>query len=155
MRKRYFSHYQPAILTEVTPAVVALLQSLIADPSKDRGKTNEGELRLELSKTLGELRDKAGARIEVALEHPADVGRLRVALAAAGWSLEEGSLVVHGSAADAAALNRAAYEAGITLSRLTPIDESLENVFLEMTAAPTPNPVGASQGARKKVAANA
>ena len=54
---------QRARATEVTPAVVALLQSLIADPSKDRGKQNEGELRLELSKTLGELRDKTGVPV--------------------------------------------------------------------------------------------
>ena len=110
---------------------------------------------LMFSGPMSELLDKAGARIEVAPEHPADVDRLRVALAAAGWSLEDDSLVVHGSAADAAALNRAAHEAGITLSRLTPIDESLEDVFLEMTAAPTRNPVAASQGARKKAATNA
>jgi len=54
---------QRARATEVTPAVVALLQSLIADPSKDRSKQNEGELRLELAKTLGELRDKAGVPV--------------------------------------------------------------------------------------------
>lgn len=39
-------------------AVVALMQGLVKDPSKDKGKTNEGELRLELATTLGELRDK-------------------------------------------------------------------------------------------------
>jgi len=54
---------QRARATEVTAAVVALLQSLIADPSKDRSKQNEGELRLELAKTLGELRDKAGVPV--------------------------------------------------------------------------------------------
>ncbi len=54
---------QRARATEATPAVVALLQSLIADPSKDRSKQNEGELRLELSKTLGELRDKSGVPV--------------------------------------------------------------------------------------------
>ena len=49
---------QRARATEATDAVVALLQSLVADPSKDRSKQNEGEIRLELAKTLGELRDK-------------------------------------------------------------------------------------------------
>jgi HEAT repeat protein len=39
-------------------AVVALMQGLVKDPGKDKGKTNEGELRLELATTLGELRDK-------------------------------------------------------------------------------------------------
>lgn len=42
----------------VVDAVVALMQGLVKDPSKDKGKTNEGELRLELATTLGELRDK-------------------------------------------------------------------------------------------------
>lgn len=49
---------QRARATETTDTVIALLQSLIKEPSKDRGKTNEGEIRLELAKTLGELRDK-------------------------------------------------------------------------------------------------
>ncbi|TFD26194.1 ABC transporter ATP-binding protein [Cryobacterium lyxosi] len=110
---------------------------------------------LMFSGPIGELLDKAGARIEVAPENPADVDRLRTALEAAGWSLEEDSLVVRGPATAAAALNRAAHEAGITLSRLTPIDESLEDVFLELTAAPTPNSTAAPQGARKKVATDA
>jgi hypothetical protein len=51
---------QKARATAVTDAVVALMQGLIKDPGKDKGKTNEGELRLELAKTLGELRDKKG-----------------------------------------------------------------------------------------------
>lgn len=42
----------------VVDAVVALMDSLVKDPGKDKGKTNEGELRLELATTLGELRDK-------------------------------------------------------------------------------------------------
>lgn len=51
---------QRARATEATDAVIALLKSLVADPSKDRSKQNEGEIRLELAKTLGELRDKKG-----------------------------------------------------------------------------------------------
>jgi HEAT repeat protein len=54
---------QRARATETTDAVVALLQSLVADPSKDRSKQNEGEIRLELAKTLGELRDKKGVPV--------------------------------------------------------------------------------------------
>ena len=54
---------QRARATEVTDQVVALLEGLIKDPSKDRGKTNEGEIRLELAKTLGELRDKKGVNV--------------------------------------------------------------------------------------------
>ncbi len=54
---------QKARATGVADNVTALLLGLIKDPSKDRGKTNEGELRLELAKTLGELRDKKGVPV--------------------------------------------------------------------------------------------
>jgi HEAT repeat protein len=54
---------QRARATDTTEAVIALLQSLVADPSKDRSKQNEGEIRLELAKTLGELRDKKGVPV--------------------------------------------------------------------------------------------
>lgn len=47
----------------VVDSVVALMQGLIKDPSKDKGKTNEGELRLELATTLGELRDKKATAV--------------------------------------------------------------------------------------------
>jgi ABC-2 type transport system ATP-binding protein len=91
---------------------------------------------LIFSGPIGELLDKAGARIDVAPEYPEDAPRLREVLAAGGWTLEDDALVVRGAAADSAAINRAAGAAGITLSRLTPLDESLEDVFLELTAAP-------------------
>lgn len=91
---------------------------------------------LIFSGPIGELLDKAGARIEIAPEHPEDASRLREALTAGGWTLEDDTLVVRGSDRDSAAINRAASAAGITLSRLTPLDESLENVFLELTASP-------------------
>ncbi len=54
---------QRARATDVTDAVIALFQTLIKDPGKDKGKTNEGEIRLELAKTLGELRDKKGVPV--------------------------------------------------------------------------------------------
>ncbi|MBK7827335.1 HEAT repeat domain-containing protein [Nannocystis sp.] len=54
---------QRARATDATDAVIALFQSLIKDPGKDKGKTNEGEVRLELAKTLGELRDKKGVPV--------------------------------------------------------------------------------------------
>jgi ABC-2 type transport system ATP-binding protein len=91
---------------------------------------------LIFSGPIGELLDKAGARIDVAPEHPEDAPRLREVLTAGGWTLEDDALVVRGAAADSASINRAASAAGITLSRLTPLDESLEDVFLELTAAP-------------------
>ena len=43
--------------------VAATLFSLIKDPSKDRSKTAEGEIRLEMCKTLGELRDPKGVNV--------------------------------------------------------------------------------------------
>lgn len=54
---------QRARATEASDAVIGLFQSLIKDPGKDKGKTNEGEIRLELAKTLGELRDKKGVPV--------------------------------------------------------------------------------------------
>jgi len=54
---------QRARATDATDAVTGLFQSLIKDPGKDKGKTNEGEVRLELAKTLGELRDKKGVPV--------------------------------------------------------------------------------------------
>lgn len=42
----------------VVDATVALMANLVKDPGKDKGKQNEGEIRLELATTLGELRDK-------------------------------------------------------------------------------------------------
>lgn len=110
---------------------------------------------LMFSGPIGVLLDRAGARIEVAPEHPDDTVRLHSALGAAGWSLDDvadarSSLVVHGSTVDSAAINRAAHDAGITLSRLTPIDESLEDVFLEMTAAPVGESAPAARGTTKK-----
>ncbi len=54
---------QRARATETTDTVVGLMTELIKDPSKDRGKQNEGEIRLELAKTLGELRDKKGVPV--------------------------------------------------------------------------------------------
>ncbi len=54
---------QKARAVGATDKVVELFQTLIKDPGKDRSKTNEGEIRLELAKTLGELRDKKGVPV--------------------------------------------------------------------------------------------
>jgi HEAT repeat protein len=50
-------------------SVVALMQGLVKDPGKDKGKTNEGELRLELATTLGELRDKKATAVLIEAMH--------------------------------------------------------------------------------------
>ncbi|MGL4339982.1 MAG: ABC transporter ATP-binding protein [Rhodoglobus sp.] len=89
---------------------------------------------LVFSGPISELLARAGARIEIEPEHPDDAAAVRSALTVAGWSLDEQSLVVHAPSTEAAAINRATQEAGFTLSRLTPIDDSLEEVFLAMTA---------------------
>jgi ABC-2 type transport system ATP-binding protein len=105
---------------------------------------------LMFSGPIGDLLARASARIEIAPERPEDAVHLRTAIAAAGWLLEDDALVVHGSIADSAAINRAAYDAGITLGRLNPIDESLEDVFLALTAGHAPQSTAARRGDTKK-----
>lgn len=48
---------QRAKATATVDAVIALLDQLTKDPSKDKGKTSEGEIRVELIRTLGILKD--------------------------------------------------------------------------------------------------
>ena len=67
-RKRVLAALQGiarARATAATEPVAAVMYSLIKDPSKDRSKTSEGELRLEMAKTLGELRDPKGVPVLV------------------------------------------------------------------------------------------
>jgi len=73
--------------------------------------------------------------IDIAAEHPADMGRLEAALVAGGWSVSavDDILRVVAEASRAADLNRAATAAGVTLSRLVVAQDSLEEIFLEMT----------------------
>jgi ABC-2 type transport system ATP-binding protein len=87
----------------------------------------------------GPMRDmlaRTRAHIDVAPEHEADIDRLAAYLASAGWqvsALGDGLRVV--AAADQAAeLNRAAAGADITLRQLVVAQDSLEELFLEMTA---------------------
>ena len=73
--------------------------------------------------------------IDIAAEHPADMGRLEAALVAGGWSVSAVDDILRGvtGASRAADLNRAATAAGVTLSRLVVAQDSLEEIFLEMT----------------------
>jgi ABC-2 type transport system ATP-binding protein len=89
---------------------------------------------LVFSGPIDDLLDRAAGRIEIEPENPADAAGLRAALTGAGWLLQDDALVVLATPDQAAAVNRAASDAGYTLGRLTPKDVSLENVFLEMTA---------------------
>jgi ABC-2 type transport system ATP-binding protein len=84
---------------------------------------------------LTDLVAQAGECIEAAPEHPRDLGRLAESLGAHGWktTVRAEDLRVAAPASQAAELNRAAAEAGITLRALRPIEASLEEVFLRMT----------------------
>lgn len=84
---------------------------------------------------MSEMLKRTRAHIDISAEHPEDTGGLAETLAAAGWQLadaDEGIRVVAG-ADQAAELNRAAATAGVTLRRLVVAQDSLEELFLEMT----------------------
>jgi ABC-2 type transport system ATP-binding protein len=84
---------------------------------------------------MSEMLKRTRAHIDISAEHPEDTARLAEALVAGGWPLvdaDEGLRV--GVGADRAAeLNRAATAAGFTLSRLVVAQDSLEELFLELT----------------------
>ena len=90
---------------------------------------------LLFSGPLSDLVAEAGECIGATPEHPEDVDRLASALTSMGWptSVRGGDVLVSGLASRAAEVNRAAAEAGITLSALRPHEASLEEVFLRMT----------------------
>jgi ABC-2 type transport system ATP-binding protein len=84
---------------------------------------------------ITEMMKRTREHIDIAAEHPADMGRLAAALIAGGWSVSavDDILRVVAEASRAADLNRAATAAGVTLSRLVVAQDSLEEIFLEMT----------------------
>jgi ABC-2 type transport system ATP-binding protein len=90
---------------------------------------------LVFSGPMAEVMKRTREHIDIAAEHPADMGRLEAALVAGGWSVTavDDVLRVAGSAERAADLNRAATAAGVTLSRLVVAQDTLEEIFLEMT----------------------
>ncbi|MDC7120393.1 ATP-binding cassette domain-containing protein [Cellulomonas fimi] len=86
-----------------------------------------GPVAALLERTLG--------HVEVQPEHPADLQALLAALTRAGHDVEptaEG-VRVRGAGGRAAAINRDAAAAGITLAELRTVRESLEQVFLDLT----------------------
>jgi ABC-2 type transport system ATP-binding protein len=84
---------------------------------------------------LNDLVGQAGECIETVPEYPRDVGRLTEILTSRGWKATAGdeNVRVSAPASAAADVNRAAAEAGITLSALRPHAASLEEIFLAMT----------------------
>jgi ABC-2 type transport system ATP-binding protein len=90
---------------------------------------------LVFSGPMTEVLKRTREHVDIAPEHTADVGRLQAALSSAGWAVTavDDVLRVAAGADRAADLNRAAAGAGITLSRLIVTQDSLEEIFLEMT----------------------
>jgi ABC-2 type transport system ATP-binding protein len=90
---------------------------------------------LIFSGPMAEVMKRTREHIDIASEHPAHMGRLEAALVAGGWSVTavNGVLRVAAGAARAADLNRAATAVGVTLNRLVVAQDSLEEIFLEMT----------------------
>ena len=90
---------------------------------------------LLFSGPLIDLVAQAGECIETVPEYPQDVGRLAELLLSRGWkaTAHDEEVRVVAPVSQAAAVNRAAAEAGITLRALRPREASLEEIFLRMT----------------------
>jgi ABC-2 type transport system ATP-binding protein len=90
---------------------------------------------LLFSGPLADLVAKAGECIEAVPERPQDVDTLARSLVARGWkaTARDDDVRVAAPATQAADVNRAAAQAGITLRALRPLEASLEEVFLRMT----------------------
>ena len=83
---------------------------------------------------ITELLGRTGAHVDFAPERPEDADRLADALRAAGWQVQPIDIGLRATGAGRAAdVNRAAAAAGITLARLQEAQDSLEDLFLEMT----------------------
>ena len=84
---------------------------------------------------LADLVAEAGECIEAVPEYPTDLHLLAALLSARGWktSARDEEVQVSAPASEAAAVNRTAAEAGITLRALRSREASLEEVFLRMT----------------------
>ena len=84
---------------------------------------------------MSQMLDRTGAYIDIDTERDADRSELAKALKAAGWKVDvtADGLRVHAAKNRSAELNRFAAEAKITLTRISVAQESLEDLFLEMT----------------------
>jgi len=92
---------------------------------------------LLFSGPLDGLVSHAGESIAATPEHREDAERLTSVLAAKGWPavLDGDGVRVEAPVSEAAAVNRAAAEAGIFLSSLQPHGASLEEAFLRLTGS--------------------
>ncbi|MFF4981198.1 ABC transporter ATP-binding protein [Streptomyces sp. NPDC001046] len=91
---------------------------------------------LVYSGSVTDLLARTRQRLVITAEHEADTGALRELLTADGWQVEPAAdrgLSVVADEPQGAAINRAATRGGITLSSMTPVRGSLEEIFLEMT----------------------
>jgi ABC-2 type transport system ATP-binding protein len=110
---------------------------------------------LLFSGPLADLVAQAGECIEAVPEHQQDAGRLAESLVARGWKATLRGENVHVAApvSEAADVNRAATQAGITLRALRPQEASLEEVFLRMTGESSGDrgrPAGAAEEGSKE-----
>jgi ABC-2 type transport system ATP-binding protein len=93
--------------------------------------------KLMFAGELSELMKRATVHVELAPEHPEDLARLAELYRRSGWETEadHGHVMVKAPGGASAQLNRLAMGEGITLAILTPREDTLEDVFLEMTGA--------------------
>jgi phage replication-related protein YjqB (UPF0714/DUF867 family) len=84
---------------------------------------------------IGELLAQTSPHVDVQPEHKDDMAKLTALLHGAGYSAEVcgEDLRIAGEGATAADINRMATSAGITLSSIVTVQESLESVFLKLT----------------------
>jgi len=110
--------------------------------------------RLLFAGPMADLLGRTREHVDLAPEHEADTERLAAVLRDGGWDVIPGEtgLRVLAGADRTAALNRAAASAGITLSRLVFAQDSLEELFLEMTGRVDGELAGARAAAEGKVA---
>ena len=84
---------------------------------------------------MTEMLARSRPHVDLRAEHARDTEKLHAALMAGGWEVDlaDDVLRVAATASRSADLNRAATAAGITLSELVVVQESLEDIFLTMT----------------------
>jgi len=85
---------------------------------------------------LDDLLERERKYVDIETATPAELEALRRHFASIGYEVEpdNGGLRVLVDPAESGSLNRTATELGITLTKLVPRSENLEDVFLRMTA---------------------